>query len=254
MHLCFLDESSTPPKPTNKGKGRYFVIAGLIMHEDQWHGVAAAMKALLEHRDYRVHGELKWRYFSPHNTDEENSVAHLPEERRNELRTKLFEIITARKSIRIVACVASVDAAYELGYVKDADDLYVYTYKPVTERFQYHLQDVSRAVGSKQLGIVVADHRGKTQDDHLRRQHRGLVQERGKFTSKYDNYVETVFLTPSHHSVGIQLVDLVAGAIGRYYNAKDETYASRLWRSFRASPSGKIEGYGLVKFPKDSWR
>lgn len=223
------------------------------MHEAQWHGVASELATLLARPEYRVRGELKWRYFSPHNTDEENSVRHLGEKERNELRWKIFDIITSRKSIRLVACVASVDAAYQLGYVHDADDLYVYTYKVVTERFQYYLQDVSRAVGDKQLGIVVADQRGKTQDDQLRRQHRGLVQERGAFSSSYGNYIETVFLTPSHHSVGIQLVDLVAGAVGRYYNAKDDTYASRLWSAFRASPQGKIDGYGLVKFPKGTW-
>jgi hypothetical protein len=253
MHLCFLDESSPPPKPKDKGKGRFFVIAGLAMHEDQWHGVASSLKTLLERREYQVQGELKWRYFGPDNKDPENSVAHLSADRKNELRFKIYELITARKSIRIMACVANVDRAYDQNYISSADDLYAAAYKPVTERFQYYLQDVSRVVGSKQLGIIVADQRGKSQDDQLRRQHRGLVQQRGQFSSAYTNYIETVFLTPSHHSVGIQLVDLIAGAIGRYYNANDHTYVSKLWSSFRAAPNGRIEGYGLVKIPHNTW-
>lgn len=256
MHLCFLDESGPapkPPKPGAKAKRCYFVIAGLIMHEAQWHGVASDVAALLRRPKFNVQGEIKWRYFGPDNDDPDNSVAHLDQETRNELRDKLFEIITARKSLRILAGVASVEAAYKLNYVTCADDLYVFTYKTVTERFQYYLQDISRAVGDKQLGIIVADHRGKSQDDQLRQQHRGLVHERGAFSSKYDNYVETVFLTPSHHSVGIQLVDMVAGAIGRQFNYKDDYYARKLTQSFRASPTGKIEGYGLVKFPKEGW-
>jgi hypothetical protein len=254
MHLCFLDESGTPPKPSAAGKGRYFVIAGVIMHEAQWHGIATDLAALCKRPEYRVTGEIKWRYFFPKCTDPDNSVAHLSEEVRNEFRRKLFELITARKSVKIVACVTCVDAAYEQSYINTEEDLYTYTYKPVTERFQYYLQDVSRVVGDKQLGIVVADHRGRNQDDALRKKHAGLVGASGAFSSKYGNYVETVFLTPSHHSVGIQLADMVAGAIGRTYNAKDKFWMPLLRSAFRASATGAIDGFGLVKFPKESWR
>jgi hypothetical protein len=251
MHLCFLDESGSAPKPTSNSRQPYFVIAGLIMHEAQWHGIAAEVKAIKA--KFKVNGEIKWRYFSPHNNDADNSVRHLSVEQKDEFRWKLFEVITSRKSVRIVACVTSVAAAYKQAYVKSDDDLYEYTYKPVTERFQYYLQDISRVVGDKQLGIVVADHRGKAQDELLRKQHGGLVNQRHMFASKYENYVETVFLTPSHHSVGIQLADLVAGAIGRSFNAPDPRYMDKIRGSFRASPNGQIDGYGLVKFPTKGW-
>jgi hypothetical protein len=35
MHLCFIDESGTPP-PNGKGL-KYFVIAGLFIPEARWH-------------------------------------------------------------------------------------------------------------------------------------------------------------------------------------------------------------------------
>lgn len=58
----------------------------------------------------------------------------------------------------------------------------------------------------------------------------------------------------SHMSVGVQLADMVAGAIGRKFNVGDDKYFQTLTGSFRASPSGNIEGFGLVKFPKSTWR
>jgi hypothetical protein len=144
-------------------------------------------------------------------------------------------------------------AAYKTSYVNTADDIYHYTYKPVSERFQYHLQDVSKSVGDKQLGIVIADHRGKKQDDLFRTGHHKLVDSSSTFTSTYENYVETIFLTPSHLSIGIQLTDMVAGAIGRALNAKEIRFAKMIKSSFRHHPDGRIEGWGFVRFPGKGW-
>lgn len=248
-----MDESGSPPKEINAERRRFFVIAGLIMHESQWHGVAEEVQQLKTRPEFGITGEIKWRYFGPDNTDQDNSVTHLDQEARDEFRTKLFEIITKRKSIKIVACAADAIAAYKTSYVNDPQDLYHYTYKPVSERFQYHLQDLSRSVGDKQLGIMIADPRGKRQDESLRKEHHRLVDYDSPFVSQYDNYVETIFLTPSHLSVGIQLSDMVAGAIGRALNSRDLKFAKQIKSAFRCQPNGNIEGFGFVRFPKQGW-
>lgn len=253
MLLCFVDESGSPPLERKAGNRRYFVIAGLIMHESQWHGVASEVRQLRKLPEFNVSGEIKWRYFGKDNTDEDNSVAHLDQATRDKFREALFKIITNRKSIKIVACAADAVAAYKTTYVNSPEDLYHYTYKPVSERFQYHLQDLSRSLGDKQLGIVVADPRGKKQDDGLRKEHHRLVDQYSPFVSEYENYVETIFLTPSHLSVGIQLADMVAGSIGRALNGTENRFAKLLESSFRTSSSGKIDGFGYVKFPKKGW-
>ncbi len=229
------------------------MIAGVIIHEAQWHGIASELDKLRFKPEFSVYGEIKWRFFGPENSDPKNPVQHLDQAARDAFRTQFFEIITRRKSVKIVACVAQIEAAYSHTYVHDEEDLYHYTYKPVSERFQYFLQDMSRSIGQQQLGIVVCDHRGKKQDDLLRRHHHKMVEGSGDYISSYDNYIETIFMTPSHRSVGIQFADMVAGAIGRAVNSKDETYFKQIQPSFRASSSGKIDGYGLVKFPS-GWR
>jgi hypothetical protein len=100
---------------------------------------------------------------------------------------------------------------------------------------------------------VIADHRGKKQDDLLRREHHGLLDRVGMYTSDYQNYVETIFMTPSHLSVGIQFADMVAGAIGRAYNSNDRTYFRLIEPTLRKSPTGRLDGWGLIKFPKTGW-
>jgi hypothetical protein len=69
MHILFVDESGTPPKP-GKQYPRYFVVGGIIIPENVWHRIRDAMLGLKTR--LRIRGELKWRYFSPNNDDPKN--------------------------------------------------------------------------------------------------------------------------------------------------------------------------------------
>ena len=251
MHLCFIDESGTPPKPSAVNPRPFFVLAGVIIPESQWHGISKELQQLCRRPEYRVLEEIKWRYFGQQNNDARNPLANMTLPQRDEFRSSLFHILTRRKSVKIVACVTNTQNAYRMKYVKDEEDLYFYTYKPISERFQYYLQDLSREVGAQQFGIIVADHRGKKQDEGLRSSHHRTIDDDLPFTSKYNNLVETIFLTPSHLSVGIQFADMVAGAIGRGFNSNDWVHFSRIRSSIRASSDGRIVGHGIVKFPNN---
>ncbi|MCW2336897.1 hypothetical protein M2337_001130 [Sphingobium sp. B2D3A] len=251
MHLLFVDESGTPPKPTSGIQG-YFVIAGLVIPEDRWLGMNDKLSGLKLREGYR--GEVKWRFFAPNNHDTDNPMREWPQDRRNRFRDDIFSIIIDTKSCRVIACASESLTAYNLGNVNTQDDLYFRTYKPVTERFQYLLQDITRASGRDTFGMIVADHRGKGDDDSMRHRHERLIRESGQYTSQYKNFIEGLFFAPSHLSVGIQLVDMIAGAIWRAQAHNDRTWYDRLRPSFRASPTGRIDGYGLVRFPKAGWQ
>ena len=199
-------------------------------------------------------GELKWRYFAPNNDDAANPMRDWDQDRRNAFREDAFSIITGTKSCRIIACIAESLTAYALGNVNEQEDIYFRTYKPVTERFQYLLQDITRTSGRDTLGLIVADHRGRGDDDGMRARHERLIRETREHTSVYSNFVESLFFAPSHMSIGIQLVDMVAGAIWRAQTHNDLRWFEKLRSSFRASPQGKIDGYGIARFPKAGWQ
>lgn len=247
MHLLFVDESSTPPKPTATSPKPYFILAGVIIPEGQWTGVAKELTQLKQ--SYRIRGEIKWRYFGAENRDARNTVRHLDQMKRNAFRHFMYGILTRRRSVRIIAAVANVRAAYATPYINDEHDLYAHCYKPLTERFQYFLQDLSRESGSACYGIVIGDQMGRKQDTRLGRVHQYLTQSSAPNTSNYDNIVETVALVPSHFSIGIQFADMVAGAIGRKFNAGDETCFARIEPALRRSPDGTVDGYGLIRVP-----
>ncbi|MBL9066929.1 MAG: DUF3800 domain-containing protein [Sphingopyxis sp.] len=251
MHLLFVDESGTPPKPDHDGQA-YFVIAGLVIPEDRWIGMREKLIGLKRASGYR--GEVKWRFFAPNNKDLDNPMLGWDQQQKNEFRDRVFSIITGTKSCNIIACASESRTAYALGNVNSQEDLYFRTYKPITERFQYFLQDITRASGRDTLGLIVADHRGKGDDDSMRLRHERLIRESGKYTSQYSNFIESLFFAPSHMSVGIQLVDMVAGAIWRAQAHNDRTWFERLRPSFRSSATGQIDGFGLARFPKAGWQ
>ncbi|WP_434713473.1 DUF3800 domain-containing protein [Rhizobium sp. YTUHZ045] len=62
-----------------------------------------------------------------------------------------------------------------------------------------------------------------------------------------------MFLAPSHMSVGVQFADMVAGAIWRRFESGDETWFDAIKPAFRTSPDGKIDGFGICRFPKAGW-
>lgn len=251
MYLLFVDESGTPPKP-DRPERAYFVIAGLVIPEDRWIGIRDKLEGLK--RSYQFHGEVKWRFFAPSNADAANPMLVWNQELRNEFRDRVFGIITETKSCRIIACVSEAPTAYGLGNVNTQDDLYLRTYKPVTERFQYFLQDITSTSGRDSLGMIIADHRGRGDDDQLRHQHERLLGGAANYTSSYANLVEGLFFSPSHMSVGIQFADMIAGAVWRAQSHNDLTWFNKLRKSFRSSPTGKIDGFGICRFPKAGWQ
>jgi len=251
MHIFFIDESGTPPG-AGKLLDKYFVIGGLIIPDSVWHKVKDALLGMKARR--KIAGEIKWRYFAPNNDDASNPMRNMDQQVRNEIRAEMYQIICSVKSIKSMACVACIEAAYAMPSVADRDDLYHLTYKPLSERFQYHLQDLSRVVGRIETGIIVADHRGVKDDERFRTAHEQLLSSGTEFTSRYPNLVESLFFQPSDLSVGIQLADMVAGAVWRKFEKADNYWYDALEPSLRKSPKGVVDGYGIVKFPKGTWR
>lgn len=250
MYLLFLDESGTPPKP-DKAKGRYLVIGSVIIPEGAWHAIAKEFRTIKS--EYKISAEIKWKYFGRHNIEKGNPISHLGEADREKLRAKIFRIITARKAIKIICCVTSIEAAYARPTITNQEDVYHLTYKGVTERFQYFLQDATRITGQPQYGMVISDHRMANDDAKLRARHHQLVDTNAQFTSSYTNFIETIFFSPSEAAIGLQLADMVAGAVNRAYEGNEKRFAQMLESAFRASPAGKIEGFGLVKMPKGTF-
>ena len=250
MYLLFMDESGTPPKP-GKQYPRYFVMSGVIIPEGSWRDVRDDLLGMKIRRGVR--GEIKWRHFAPDNDEPKNPMRRQTQPERDSIREEMFGIVCKPQyDITSISAVCSAEAAYNIASVTGQDDIYHLTYKVVTERFQYFLQGRSTRAHTE-FGIIVCDHRGSGEDKRLRAHHQMLVHATGGFTSDYKNMIESLFLQPSHQSIGIQLADIVAGAVWRNYERNDDRFFKMAEPSFRKSRAGQILGYGIVKVPKLGW-
>lgn len=249
MQILFIDESGTPPAPDKALNSPLFVLGGAIIPEELWHRVKADLDTLK--RKYEVTGEIKWRYFAPAHPDaKKHALSHLSHSDKESLRTSLYDLLKKYKSIRTISIVTDVEAAYQLPYINSADDVYWYSYKQMAERFQYYLQDISQISGQKINGIIVCDHRAPKDDKRLQELHTKLLLGQHNANSSFNHLIEGVFIAPSHLSVGIQLADLVAGAVLRNFKEMDNRFFKQIEETIRKSVTGKIEGYGLIRFPK----
>lgn len=250
MFVLFLDESGTPPKPGQQSP-RYFVMGGVIIPEHVWHGLRDAVMGMKIRR--KIRGELKWRYFAPENDDERNPMRPLSREQRDGIREEIYSILANEKRVRSIAAICSAAAAYQISSVTDQQGIYNLTFKVLTERFQYFLQDSEREAGHRECGMIICDHRGDRDDRRLRAHHQMLVNSTAAFTSRYDHLIESLLLQPSNLSVGIQFADMIAGAVWRKFERGDERWFQCMQSTLRRGPAGQILGYGLIKVPKTGW-
>lgn len=248
MYLLFIDESGTaPPKPTQHG--HFFTLGGVIIPENLWKPLAKKLSEIK--RLFQVNDEIKWKYFSAGNTDPKNPLNHLPPEKRDQLRAAIFNELTARKGIVLLSATSHIEAMFQKPYVNSAQDLYNETYRALSVRFQYFLQDLSKKTGQDEWGMIIADHRSKGHDDRLRKHHQDMMLEGYPFSTPLANLVEGLFFAPSDRSVGIQLADLVAGAVHYAFERDNEKFVTMILPAFRKKPeSSSPLGWGIVELPK----
>ncbi len=164
MQILFIDESGTPPPVSSPDNSPYFVLGGVVIPEDFWHRIRDDLQHIKNKFD--VEGEIKWRFFAPHS--KANPLSHLEASQKEDFRSALFSILTKYKSVKLLSVICDAAHAYSKDYVNSPDDLYWYSYKVMTERFQYYLQDISKLSGQTINGIVVCDHRAHDQDRRLK--------------------------------------------------------------------------------------
>ncbi len=246
MNIFFIDESSTPlAKEKLQEDNKYFILSGLVIPEEYWKELNNTFQSIL--KQYKVKGEIKWRYFSM-NKDCQTSISHLSKEEKSELRFKLLKIIGSKTYLTSISVICNMQEMYNI-MATTPMGIYEKCYKVLLERFQYCLQDKEKCTNKQELGIIICDNRDRKEDKHLRETHHHILNKEMDYNSDFNNIIGTVFFAPSDKSMGIQLVDLIAGAIYRYVARADNKFYDCIKTVVRRNQSGNAIGWGIICIP-----
>lgn len=228
MHILFVDESGTPPPPEKASDTPLFVLGGISIPEHIWPTIANELAELK--RDAGIEDEIKWRHFAPQPAGAKpNGLAHLDATKKELIRNQLYALISRYPAVKLIGVTVNVGMAYQREWITNADQLYWHAYQQLTHCFQQYLRDLQMMHDERVYGIIVCDHRAPKDDQRLREMHHQMLVQQLAQSDGHIALIEGVFIAPSHLSVGIQLADMVAGALFRAQKEKTPDFSIKSW-------------------------
>jgi hypothetical protein len=228
VYLLFLDESG------RLDQGGLFALGGIAVRGDDWPRLKEIWQRTLRDHGWPLDRELKWHGI-----------------RKGEVPPALADAVyDALATAQFTAYVAVMDL--DRGpdefpeFFGSPEDVYATALMFLAERYHHLL------AAHDEHGAIVVDSRLREDDRRLRRFFADLTEE-GTPYMRLERIVEGLFLTPSHHSIGIQCADLVVAATVAAERGigLGAGYFKRLQPRFAVHPAtGELAGVGLKRFPE----
>lgn len=244
MKVLFLDESGDHNLSIIDPQYPLFVLGGVIMDLDYAKGSATdAINAFKE----SLFGESDLHLHTADITRNKNGFEQLKDA---SFRKQFYaELNTLMRTLdyEVIACVVKKEAHLQR-YGLAAVDPYMLSLDILVERFCMMVGDHENG------GIIVAEKRDPTLDRQLDLAWLNLKVQGTKFmqASQIEKRMQSLILRDKKANIaGLQLADLVVTPIGRHILGKPTKEDFQIVESkMRRSPSGRIEGYGLITLPK----
>ena len=245
MKQMFLDESGDHNLSVIDPQYPLFVLGGVIMD-------SSYVRDVLTPRMLAFKREL---------FNDERLVLHTADITRNRngfeklkdsgFRTDFYlrlNALMAELEYRVVACAIRKD--WHLSrYGMAALDPYLMSLDILVERFCMDVGDVEDG------GFIVAEKRGPTLDHELELAWLNLKIQGTRYmrATQVERRIQGLSLKGKDANLaGLELADLVVTPIGRHVLGKpDRDDYAIVEQKYRRSPSGRIDGYGLVVLPKE---
>ena len=272
-YRLYIDDSGTkeyaPERNYNSGNTRYFVLGGVLTSIETAREISSTLCSVK--REYfgtdeveiksnwlRIPKERKKRYLLPYGM-EEHGIRNFVEEYYSKLEELDFVLI---------ACV--VDKLHM------AEDYQEPWYAPAVA-YELMIQRAQREMEGKGFFSVEIDNmtgatpKHRQYSENLRQQHAKMRQHGSSLQRgmAFDRLLGSLRFVDSAQSELVQVADIAAYNVFRQFTEYGEEWESasrepkastpltlptyqyfrRLGPKFRASPTGRIQGYGVVKMP-----
>lgn len=218
MYLLYADESGT----THDSSQKYFVLAGFCVFERQGYWIESQLDKIAarfdpaDSRSIELHG-------SPMFTGRSSWRRYPKQDRHQAIKDALQVFVQSHPTNRLFASVVNKSSISP----KDPIEL---TFEQLASRFDKYLIRLHRS-GDTQRGIIIFDK--STYESTIQ----SLATDFRTIGYTWDlirNFAEVPLFLDSKASRLIQLADLIAYSIFRYYEKEDDTFYSIIQSKFDA--------------------
>lgn len=274
-HRVFLDDSGDKDYtrdnkygPIGVGPTPYFVFGGLILSPTEANGVEQAMRTLKQSTFGTPEVEIKanWLKRPMERTKRYIDKYGVTESELTEFVDQVYELIN-EVSCQLIACIVNKAETKQL-YGNKAHHPASIAYDCLLQRIQQEMASCGGGANMTIDAMTGATPAGNPHLTLLNNQHK-LLKKQGSNLQRgmaFDR-IGGVKFGDSKLDERLQLADLVAYAVYRQFvdhgtdweNPGKQTlpvyeYLGRIASKFRQDNSGRIQGYGIIKFPTMSKR
>jgi hypothetical protein len=231
----------------------YYIRSALIISADEWikvnnkiRGLKSSMLANLPSNDY----EIKWSYLWNKRCYERKGEP-IPE-------SKPYHFLNSIKHDKLIGFVdKSLGLLSEIEYCKI---ILTITFNEgclinLYEIYRWHIEAIMQRIEMElepnNLGVLFIDPVSTDKNKLFRDIYHDLYKE--NFFIKHKCIKDSLNIEYSHHSVGIQIADYIAGCFGGFMKGFPEStgiFARRIKPLLRCDNYKKILGYGIREIPR----
>lgn len=237
MYVLYVDESgksgiADPAQP-------FFVLGGVVVKHEDWRAIETYFEKKLETIVPRASRAAGWELHMVDILNGNGFCKGLPRTVRAELCEAALDTIDQFDLTVLTMIVDKAMLRSKKAWMRKAPDVWAYEF--MIERYQHLLRR------QQELGIVVGDEQ-KGAEALSRTSHATWRRSGTSALTKVDRVIETVFFVPSHHSLMLQLADVVAYWANRAAKARAAKKAipdewKRIQVHIDTTDQGKMVGY-----------
>jgi hypothetical protein len=256
IYFAFCDENGAYKRLRGSGFLRahpVYLRATVHFPADQWKNLEGRFRELKNNYGLPLTEEIKWSYAWSLKSHARTGKSIKPRDKYYFLRDydpeRLQEFL-----LEAVSLLRTVDGAKAIITITDN----AVCQKIGIERLlRMHLQESMQRIemdmqaDPSNLCVLFVDPVSADKDKALREAYAQLYHV-GDLITRYSHIKDSLNLEHSHHSVGIQMADYMAGAVGSALNGRplgQQIYAEQIRHILRRHLNGSVGGYGIREVP-----
>ncbi|HRD23088.1 MAG TPA: DUF3800 domain-containing protein [Candidatus Hydrothermia bacterium] len=258
IYFAFSDENGEYKKDMHEKfikSSPYYVRATFLMLASDWKKLNVRFREIKQRFKLPLEEEIKWSYLW--------QLKKYKRDGRNIQENKPFYFLKNRDYNHVIDFVdSSLELLSDLSYVKiiitvtsnshcpriNENDIYKMHIQDNMQRIEMELQDQE-----DNLCVLFIDSISEKKNKFLRDVYFDMCQK-GDFIQNYSHIKDSLNLEYSHHSVGIQLGDYVAGSFGGFLKGYEESkkiFNNKIKPYLRTGSNKEILGFGIMEVPKN---